>query len=849
MPLSHLAVVLLAICVPVFAQGLPLEVHNPTSQTLTQEPVTFGVPIPRLPEPVVSLESVHMAVRDPNGDVVPHHYRTLSRWDGQRDDTTKSIKWVQVTFLADIAPHSTAVYHLAGGWKPNGEMQVQSFADRFVVSPKPGTSFTVNRQATDLFHEVIVDNQTIVAAPGGGIRMTDQNGAVVTASPTATYIQEVSTVRTVIVQKGTLSNNLSYVLRYYFHSGRRDVTVDFRLQNNGRYGLFYGATAANKYFDHCHLWLPVVGAGSQVVTPSGVQQLPGSRFEVNQTFQWGPNTTDALAGFSYEERAGSTILSSGNRHAGGINLAGSNGGVTVAVDRFWENFPKAFRVTNDEIEVGLWPEWGNGPEYRGQYGTLTSTAPVDPLALTNYRFEGGRWKTHRVKFAFHTGSHSPNRVAQIAELTNRPIMGRAPGWWVSQTGATGAFMAPKRVWGEAGRDRIERQFKMLWDDNEADFQSSGLGKIGFRKFRQRGGTYGGRQFYGWDSYGDIVWGGGYGGLHYDWPLMVMMAWVRGGNYELYDIARDMAWHRRDYDQNHSTDASEDWRGCQFYEKGWWHGNFVNGQASHNWIHGVLLHYVTTGDEASFEAALEGQDYLLRHSPGNWTGYWGSRILGWSVANLVDLYNYLGDPAALGEARAGCQNFEQLELASGGNGYISNPGANQQAIPWMHSICFKAIARYTIISTDLSFLPVLQRTRDWLASCVHLSTPTPQAQMGMPYITKEYFPPQNGQPAVHQGTNAHHGIYLAETMAISALLWRQSVDVDRAWLLYEYQARFHQKGSGQWCDFDDPNDYSVIAARMMMYPNAESKILGGLLNSFPTYLFMRSWLDGSFYDEH
>ncbi|NRA96214.1 MAG: hypothetical protein HRU14_08405, partial [Planctomycetes bacterium] len=622
MSLFRLSVCLVAISVPLFAQGLPLEVHNPTSQSLTQEPVTFGVPVPRFAQLIRKLEDFSLAVRAPNGDVVPHHFRTLSRWGGKRHDMTKSVKWVQVTFLADIAPNSTAIYHITGGWQPNGEMQTHFLADRFVVSPKPGTSFTISRQVANLFNEVIVDGQTVVAAPGGGIRMTDHQGGIVTATPSETYLQEVSTVRTVVVQKGALSNNLNYVLRYYFHTGRQDVTVDFRLQNNGRYGLFFGASAANKYFDHCHLWLPIVGAGSQVVTPSGVQQVSGQGFEVNQTFQWGPNPTDAISGFSYEERSGSTVLSTGNRHAGAINLAGSTGGVTVAIDRFWENFPKAFRVTGNEIEVGLWPEWGNGPEFRGQYATLTSSAPVDPLALNNYRFEGGRWKTHRLKFEFHTGVQTADRVAQVAELTNRPIMGRAPGWWVSQTHATGTFFAPKRIWGEVGCDRMERQFKMLWDDNEADFQSSGLGKIGFRKFRQRGGTYGGRQFYGWENHGDIVWGGGYGGIHYDWPFMVMMGWVRGGSYEFYDIARDMAWHRRDYAQNHSTDPNEEWRGCQFYEKGWWHGNYMTGQASHNWLHGLLLHYVTTGDEASYEAALEAQDYVLRHSPGNWNGYWG-----------------------------------------------------------------------------------------------------------------------------------------------------------------------------------------------------------------------------------
>ncbi|NRA97617.1 MAG: hypothetical protein HRU14_15590 [Planctomycetes bacterium] len=102
--------------------------------------------------------------------------------------------------------------------------------------------------------------------------------------------------------------------------------------------------------------------------------------------------------------------------------------------------------------------------------------------------------------------------------------------------------------------------------------------------------------------------------------------------------------------------------------------------------------------------------------------------------------------------------------------------------------------------------------------------------------------------MHHGANAHHDVYIAEVMAISTLLWQQPLDLDRAWLLYEFQARFHQEPPGQWCDFNNPNNFSLITARMMQYPNSESKILSGLLNSFPTYMFMRSWLDGSFYDQ-
>ena len=66
MSLFRLSVCLVAISVPLFAQGLPLEVHNPTSQSLTQEPVTFGIPVPRFAQVIRKLEDFSLAVRDPN---------------------------------------------------------------------------------------------------------------------------------------------------------------------------------------------------------------------------------------------------------------------------------------------------------------------------------------------------------------------------------------------------------------------------------------------------------------------------------------------------------------------------------------------------------------------------------------------------------------------------------------------------------------------------------------------------------------------------------------------------------------------------------------------------------------
>jgi hypothetical protein len=621
-----------------------------------------------------------------------------------------------------------------------------------------------------------------------------------------------------------------------FHSGRKDVTVDFRLENPGKYGGFFAIAPEHAYFDFLHLFLPLAGGGDLVNSGGSTASLNGQVYDLSQTFAWG-EPLRPLDGFSYQERSGGTVLSTGNRHIGAIDLSGPVGGVTIAVDRFWENFPKAFRANAGEIEVGLWPEWGNGPEYRGTYANFTSPDPIDPMAVSNYRFEGGRWKTHRMTFDFHVGGRNGAGVARVAELTNRPPMGRAPSSWLTRTEALGPFVVGAKDWSDTGRDRYERFFDILVDDNSADLQGSGLGRLGFRGFRNRGGTYGGRQFFGWENYGDIMWGEGASSLHYDWSYGVMLGWARSGNYEHYDVARDMAWHRRDYDQNHST--TESWRGCQYYEKGWWHGNFTPGKSSHNWVGGVLLHYAMTGDEASYEAAMEAQAFLLRDCPSNWTGYWGTRIAAWGTTNLLDLYNYLGHSAALNEARLALENFQDLEQASGGGGYVLNPGGGYVTIIWMEALMFSAGAKYTVLSKDTQYLPLLHRMKTWFRANLHVGAIA--NDMPLPSVTQIYH-----QNHTQELLSVHHMWYLANAFAQSAMLWNEPADMDLAFLTFEFCVRYHQGTPGMNTRFDDSATYSPMAMRMTHYPNSESKIIGGVLSEGQSYMALRSWLEGSRY---
>jgi hypothetical protein len=209
-----LALLSLALC----AQGLPLEVTNPTIHPLTNHPVSFGIPIPELLG-FTDPEAHWFAVKDATGQAVPRQFRVLSRWHGERHEPNKPIKWVLVSFLANCPPGTTVNYYLSNGFSPSGSISVADFPDRAVISPTPGTTITINKQNFSLFESVVVDGQTVVAYPGGGLRMRDSNSVPVVPVVTETVFEEWGAVRLVVRQRGTL-NNLAFTARYTFSSGQ-----------------------------------------------------------------------------------------------------------------------------------------------------------------------------------------------------------------------------------------------------------------------------------------------------------------------------------------------------------------------------------------------------------------------------------------------------------------------------------------------------------------------------------------------------------------------------------------------------------------------------------------------------
>lgn len=804
----------------------PIVVTNAAPIARTAEPTASGLAVPR---DVGLLDTNFLRLVDGAGLSVPVQFKVLSRWGGVRTDATKPVKWILVEFLASCPPSANATYYVVDGLPMPGQIATQSTATELIVTTGAAV-FTIDKTAPSVLKTVKIGATNILGAPGS-IDLVDTSGLAVGATVLSTVVEESGSVRTVVRQKGTLAlGGLEFTTRYYFWTARKDLKIDFRLENNQSLGLPNMGTPHVTYFDQLALTLRLAGNISTVTTPTVQRSTsPSQTWDLRQTFSMPSNQLQMLNGFSFVETQNGGTLATGGRHEGTVGVLSGSRAIAVGVDRFWQNFPKSFTANGNRITVGLFPSYGAGPYYTGQFGVPlpATSSSVDPASVQNFRFEGGRWKTHTIHLDFSkTGLFSSAQLGEMANRIEKPLMVRSQDLEVPFfANAFGQLATSRLPWGDTAKDRYERLMDVTASDAAADNQPS-LGQIGFPEFRNRGGTYGGGQFFGWENFGDIVWGDGYASLHYDMPYVLLLNWYRTGNFAFFDIGRDMATHRRDYDQYHSKSPSDPSRGGQFYEKGWFHGNFAEPQQSHTWVHGLLMHYALTGDEGSREAAIECFTFIQNHHPELWDGWWGARILGWDLENLVDLYNYIGDPAYLSLAGATAQRWIVIEAQNGGQGYVVNPGygTNPHCEVWMHTIVTNALVKYWMITGDPATKQAVIRMANWyLNACIaQFPTGSPNAR-SVGKVWTDWAP-----SGWHQAASVHHSWGMIEALSNAAYCSGNIAYWSVAKDFFESTTRYYQGTTNDASqNYNLQTSWNAIAFRMLGYPNSESKIMSNL----------------------
>jgi len=594
---------------------------------------------------------------------------------------------------------------------------------------------------------------------------------------------------------------LRFDVRLRFIASTADLVIDFRILNPGPYGHMNTASA-HVYFKRLAMTWPRLLGPVDLITPTtkskktrtaSLMQVHSGSYEKGKPHE----------SFHFQLWRDGKFSGDGARASGVMVMGSAKNSLGFGVERFWQNAPKVLSLHEDLTVIDFLPLGGKGPRHRGQYG-MPGQGPLDPDSNEAYRFEGARAK--RTRFIILNNQGSPARIMDhLVARVQHPIHA-VPTMETLKSSRAFDRLLPRISDGSNANRRFERMMRIFVDDSAADAQPS-LGSIGLPRFIERGGTYERQAFYGWFNFGDLAWGDGYSSLHYDWPLVMLMQYLRSGDMRFFETGRDMTLHRIDIDQDHDQLSSSRQRGGQFYEKGWWHGNYYHATPSHTWLGGPALFYLLTGDEHAKEAVQLGRDFVKRARPDLWSGDWGSRIPGWSADNLLTTWWLWGDPEDLKMVEDAILNFERIEQGRfGGKGFVINTKMKPASMqPWMHAIVFNAVARHAWLTKKKKFHPLMKRMLAFFKN-------EALTKSSAPYVYRHVNPLTNYrvEPSVHLCWP------LAASFAWGALVQDDDDAKAMALRLFRHAATNHQ---------NRPN--SAIAFRMLQYPGSESKIYSNI----------------------
>ena len=677
-------------------EPIKILVDNGVKRERQGEPVSVGIPLRRESAP---LDTSGLCLTDAAGRIIPTQFRILARW-GPLDDTRSPIKWVLVDFQADAPAAGTSIYYLkAGSQPPLTPLKVRK--EGGAVTVDTGTvSFSIAKNRTGLFKNLSLSRGNAVVRPDGfnGFSLYRKDEGY-QGNVESLRLEDAGPLRVSLCVKGTFVNKrgelfrggnarsapdkdgkpvaenrpLTYTARLSAYRNSGLIRIDYTLENEGN-GIATYYPINDVFIDGSYLELIPLPSKMTVSGLSFAEYAsPSDTFVLRQLYQL-QDKKDEKKNFSYAVTLNERTVSSGVRTDGWVDLSATDVGMALGIRNFWQNAPKSVEYDKGILRLGLLPAKGVAPESHPQ---------LTRHATGTYFFSAGWHKTHELALYVHDEVTRQDAGKELQTLTT-PLVAHCEPRWYGETGVWGPLVPsevefPAEV-GEAV-SRYNRYPQMFVHPTATTPDINQL-----REERNQGATH-----YGWEHFGDLVWGGGvYCSLHYDWPYIMWLQFLRSGDSALYTMALQMTEHSADLDQIHNSgpesaptlflDGLWQWEQIGYFGGHHKSGNASGHMATHTWNGGYALGYLLTGNRRYLEAAERGAaaarriwDKAVRGEKKICTE---TRSQGWCIDMLVNLYRINGDRKLLKDALSIFRNSllyaEQLKdpPGSGGKGYIS-----------------------------------------------------------------------------------------------------------------------------------------------------------------------------------
>ena len=401
---------------------LPLAVQEVAGVNRRQDICSSGIPMPcgLLPEP----EGI--CVVNPAGNPVPAQFRVLERWvDAGLGKDDRSVKYLLVTFLADVKAGETAVYRLKAGKNPAPAKPaaIEKKGDGYVLN---GLEFKSDFSAPFKTIFTNLDNEEI---PAGEL-------------PLKWSVWEEGPVRACLkAESVTVPGKFGMIAYIYSYAGQKrwDLSITLKNTPNKMQGPLY-------FRDFSVVWTPseiagatdfhLIGESGKAVSGQVAAGKPAYLYQSSD----GTKTWDTLADFNgkklqrsftkspdtwkkgipefqgYKVMSGDKEISAGNFALGSAALSGGKGSAVASVRNFLHQYPKATEVEPGKFTVRLWPKYYGG-------------------------YEGRKWlddcqgKTHEISFVLSDGAISAEECARLGKAFDAPMMAFPGVDWTRKTDA------------------------------------------------------------------------------------------------------------------------------------------------------------------------------------------------------------------------------------------------------------------------------------------------------------------------------------------------------------------------------------------------------------------------------